>query len=260
MISRDELERQLRTLGVAAGAVLIVHISFRAVGPVEGGPHGLIDALRAVLGERGTLVMPSMTGGGTQPYDPARTPTDGMGIVAETFWRLPGVLRGDHPTSTFAAAGRHASKLTAPQPLSPPHGLDSPVGRAYELNGSVLLLGVGHSENTTMHLAEDLAEVPYRSTDTATTADGRTVTIEEPNHCCRGFVIADHWLRQRNAQREGTIGTAHARLFAARDLIDTVVPRLRADPLMLLCAPNTGCGECDEAHASAHTRLTPPTR
>ncbi|ONI77039.1 AAC(3) family N-acetyltransferase [Actinosynnema sp. ALI-1.44] len=247
-----ELGGQLRALGVHGGDVLVVHSSFRAVGPVEGGPLGLIEALRAAVGADGTLVMPSMTGGGRpEPYDPVRTPTSDMGVLAETFWRLPGVLRGDHPSSTFAAVGRFAERIVAPQPLSPPHGLDSPIGRVYELGGSVLLLGVGHDANTTMHLVEDLAGVPYRGEHWALVSHGdgvRKVTISEPDHCCQGFDAADDWLG--DAQRLGTVGNAQARLFSAADLVRVGVPRVTADPTVLLCRQGSGCMECDVAHAS----------
>ena len=73
-----------------------------------------------------------------------------MGIVAQTFWQLPGVLRSDSPHA-FAAAGPQAARITAPHPVDVPHGLDSPVGRVYELDGQVLLLGVDHTANTTIH-------------------------------------------------------------------------------------------------------------
>ena len=61
-----------------------------------------------------------------------------MGIVAQTFWQLPGVLRSDSPHA-FAAAGPQAARITAPHPVDVPHGLDSPAGRVYELDGQVLL-------------------------------------------------------------------------------------------------------------------------
>ena len=57
----------------------------------------------------------------------------GMGIVAQTFWQLPGVLRSDSPHA-FAAAGPQAARI-CPHPVDVPHGLDSPVGRVYELDG-----------------------------------------------------------------------------------------------------------------------------
>src|SRR5689334_17832351 len=96
VIPQARVIEQLRSLGVRSGGVLVVHTSFRAVGPVEGGPAGLIAALREVLGQRGTLVMPTMTDGATV-FDPRATPTVGMGVVAETFWRQPLVMRSTHP-------------------------------------------------------------------------------------------------------------------------------------------------------------------
>lgn len=43
-VPRSELTRQLQALGVEEGGVLLVHTSFHAVAPVEGGPRGLIAA------------------------------------------------------------------------------------------------------------------------------------------------------------------------------------------------------------------------
>ena len=72
--------------------------------------------------------MPSMTADDDHPFDPRATSCIGMGIVAQTFWQLPGVLRSDSPHA-FAAAGPQAARITAPHPVDVPHGLDSPVGR-----------------------------------------------------------------------------------------------------------------------------------
>src|SRR5262249_10813290 len=144
-----EIVQQLVALGVRRGGVLLVHTSFREVRPIAGGPLGLIQALRAALGPDGTLVMPAMTDG-TTVFDPRSTPTDGMGSTAERFGRHPGALRSTPPGGSFAAEGPLAAQICAPQPLSPPHGPDSPVGRVHELGGQVLLLGVTHSESTTL--------------------------------------------------------------------------------------------------------------
>jgi aminoglycoside 3-N-acetyltransferase len=117
----------------------------------------------------------------------------------------------------------------------------------------VLLLGVSHSENTALHLAEALAGVPYSvSHPCVVEVDGlaTTVLIAETDHCCRGFRFADRWLRDRDLQREGNVGNAPARLCGARDLVTVAVEHLTADPLVFLCSPATGCRECDEARAS----------
>jgi aminoglycoside 3-N-acetyltransferase len=250
--SVGEVASQLRALGVERGALLLVHTSFRAVGPIEDGPSGLIRALRRAIGEEGTLVMPAMTDG-ESVFDPKSTPTDGMGITAETFWRQPGVVRSTHPSGSFAAAGPLASRICAPQPLSPPHGPDSPPGRIHELGGSVLLLDVTHSENTTLHVAEAIARVPYSvSHPTIVVIDGvvRSVPVAETDHCCRGFRLADRWLRERGLQREGRVGNAEARLCASRDLVAVAVEHLAREPLLFLCPTSERCEECDAARDS----------
>ena len=265
MKNSADLAKQLEDLGVRKGGVLLVHTSFRAARPVEGGPLGLIAALREALGPEGTLVMPTMTDG-ESVFDPKTTPTTDMGIVAETFWRKEGVVRSTHPGGSFAAEGPHAEMICAPQPLSPPHGPDSPVGRVHDLGGQVLLLGVGHSEDTTLHLAEAIAGVPYsvsHPTVVGRGTDGRptTVDIAETDHCCRNFALADEWLRASGAQREGKVGNADARLIDAKTIVDEAVARVRRDPMIFLCSASAGCGECDLARSSViRARARQPAR
>jgi aminoglycoside 3-N-acetyltransferase-4 len=251
---RAEVAEQLRALGVREGGVLLVHTSFRAVRPIEGGPLGLIEALRDALGPDGTLVMPAWTGVDDEPFDPATTAVAAdLGVVAGAFWRLPGVVRSKHPFA-FAAAGPRAEAIVAdPLPL-PPHIPASPVGRVHELDGQVLLLGVGHDADTTLHLAELIADVPYRTPKHITDVrDGRPVRIEylENDHCCVRFALADGWLREKGLQSEGRVGHGHARLARARDIVDAALERLARDPLLFLHPAGEGCEECDEARASA---------
>jgi aminoglycoside 3-N-acetyltransferase len=95
-VDRDALARQLEVLGVEPGDVMVVHTSFRAVGAVIGGPRTLIDALLDAVGQAGTLVMPSMSDwADDRIFDPVRTPCRRLGVVADTFWLMPGVLRSD---------------------------------------------------------------------------------------------------------------------------------------------------------------------
>lgn len=251
-ITRDEVADQLRALGVQAGGVLLVHASFRAVRPVAGGPRGLIDALRMALGPGGTLVMPAWTGDDGF-FDPETTPAAvDLGVVADTFWRMPGAVRSSHPFA-FAAAGPRAAEITGdPLPL-PPHVPASPVGRVHDLDGQVLLLGVGHDADTTLHLAELVADVPYRVPRYCTVMrDGRPVRVdyEENDHCCQRFALADGWLRERGLQREGPVGHADARLVRARDVVRVAREHLSRDPLLFLHPAGAGCGECDQARAS----------
>ncbi len=252
-LTRAEISDQLRALGVHRGGVLLVHTSFRATRPVEGGPLGLIEALRDALGPEGKLVMPSWTGQDDEPFDPTTTPASlDLGVVADTFWRLPSVRRSDH-NFAFAAVGPEAAEIISdPLPL-PPHIPESPVGRVYDLDGQVLLIGVGHDADTTLHLAELLAGVPYRVPKYCTVLqDGHPVRIDygENDHCCLRFALADEWLRARGLQAEGRVGHAHARLARARDIVAVAVEHLEMDSLLFLHSPSAGCLECDAARAS----------
>ncbi len=249
--SRRHLARQLIDLGVEPAGVLLVHCSLSRVGPVEGGPGGLITALTRVLGPRGTLVMPSMTGEEDHPFDPGLTPCRGMGIVADTFWREPGVLRSDSPHA-FAARGPQAARITRSHPLDPPHGLDSPVGRVHELDGQVLLLGVGHEADTTIHLAENLAGVRYsRAVHVTILIDGQPKRFDyrEIDHCCRRFALVDGWLEARGLQRRGPVGRAETRVGRSRDLVTVVCEQLRQNETVFL-HPFGIDDQCDEARAS----------
>ncbi|HEU5041440.1 MAG TPA: AAC(3)-IV family aminoglycoside N-acetyltransferase [Gemmatimonadales bacterium] len=253
MLGTDEVVEQLRALGVRPGGVLLVHSSFRAVRPVAGGPAGVIEALRRALGPGGTLAMPAWTGDDGTPFDPRSTPTAGdLGIVPATFWQMSGVRRSDHPFA-FAAVGPHAAEITeTPLPL-PPHAPGSPVDRVRELDGQVLLLGVGHDADTTLHLAELLAGVPYRVPKHITVLrDGAPVRLPygENDHCCERFGLADGWLRDRGLQREGKVGHADARLARSRDIVAVAVEHLAADPLRFLHDEGAGCADCDAARRS----------
>ncbi len=252
-LSRATVADQLRALGVREGGVLLVHTSFRAVRPVEGGPLGLLGALRDALGPDGTLVLPSTSGNDDEPFDPRSSPADPMlGAVPDLFWRQPGVLRSNH-FAAFAALGPRAAQIVSAPLTLPPSAPGSPIAVVHELDGQVLLLGIGHDSDTMLHLAEVVGGAPYRVPRHYTEVrDGRLVRIDygENDHCCARFALADDWLRAEGLQSEGPVGYAHARLARAQDLVRLAVARLREDPLIFLHPPGAGCGECDEAQAS----------
>ncbi len=261
-VSHEEVTSHLRALGVEEGAVLLVHMSYRAVRPVEGGPNGVIDALRTAVGPDGTIVMPSWSGDDDVPFDAGstRASTD-LGVTADIFWQLPRVRRSTH-SFAFAALGPDAPRITADPLPMPPHRLESPVGRVYELDGQILLLGVGHDANTTVHLAEVLAHVPYGVPKHCTVLEnGHLTRVDylENDHCCARFALVDEWLRHDALQREGRVGTATARLMRSRDVVRVVVERLAADPFVFLHRPEDGCAECDEARQSVSRNGAQPS-
>jgi len=251
MIHRDVLIQQLLDLGIQPGGALLVHTAFSKVRPVEDGPKGLISALRSALGSSGTLVMPSMSYDDDHPFDKTKSHCKEMGVVADTFWRLPDVLRSDS-NHAFAAVGPLAEQILAPHPVDIPHGLDSPVGRVYELDGQVLLLGVDHTSNTTIHLGENQAGVRYRRDKHLTILDdGKPARFEyrEIDHCCQNFAFVDNWLDERGLQKRGKVGNAEARLIRSRDIVPVVTEHLKENETTFL-HPQGFDEECDDARAS----------
>ena len=67
MWTRANLEHALRDLGLQTGQTLIVHSSLKSIGWVVGGARSVVDALLAVLGPSGTLVMPAQSGDNSEP-------------------------------------------------------------------------------------------------------------------------------------------------------------------------------------------------
>ena len=168
----DDLAR----IGVSSGMTLLVHSSLSSMGWVCGSVVTVIHALETVLGEKGTLIMPTHSGelsnpaewenppvdeswwptirNTMPPFDANMTPTRGMGAIPECFRRQTGVLRSQHPQLSFAAWGKHAGLIVNDHSLSYGLGEESPLAKIYELGGSILMMGVGYDSNTSLHLAE----------------------------------------------------------------------------------------------------------
>ena len=97
MVTRDDVKQAALAAGVCPGDILLVHSSFKSLGPVEGGAETVIAGLLDALGESGTLVLPTFVQKDfANAYNTwhINKPSD-TGYLTEYFRKLPGVLRSD---------------------------------------------------------------------------------------------------------------------------------------------------------------------
>ena len=181
-ITVSSLVRDFKNIGIQKGDIVIVHSSMSKLGWVAGGPVAVIDALMNTITEEGTIVMPAMSTGNNDPkgwnypavpqewwdiireemppYRPDISPVRGMGQIPETFRKYPGVERSAHPQCSFAAWGKSAHQIVQEHILEEMFGERSPLGKLYKLNAKILLLGVNHENDTSLHYAEWKAKIP----------------------------------------------------------------------------------------------------
>ncbi|TDC59610.1 AAC(3) family N-acetyltransferase [Micromonospora sp. KC207] len=259
--TRASLAAQLADLGVRPGGIVLVHAGLKALGFVCGGAQAVALALRDALGPQGTIVVPTHTPENSDPagwrnppvpadwwpviraetpaFDPAVTPSRFMGALAETIRCWPGARRSDHPQVSFAALGPAAERVVTGHPLAGMLGAESPLGRLYDADADVLLLGVGHDSNTSLHLAEYRQATPPRQREGAAVPipdGGRRwvwwddVVLDESD-----FPRLGAGLEATGAVRVGPVGEGTGRLMRQRAAVDFAVGwlarnRRAADP------------------------------
>jgi len=249
----ESLQMDFKALGIEKGMVLLVHSSLSAMGWVCGGAVAVILALQEVLGKTGTLVMPTHSTDLSDPsqwknppvpeswwqtiretmpaYDPDLTPTRSMGKIAETFRKQNEVFRSVHPQSSFSASGPQASYVIENHSLAFGMGENSPLARIYDLDGSVLLLGVGHLSNTSIHLAEYRSDFPTKRVVQESApilqAGSRTwTTFEDIDVNDSDFDrLGEDFLRSDAGKviRRGKVGIANCQLMPQRAIVDFAV-------------------------------------
>lgn len=242
----DDLASQLTLLGVRSGGVLLLHASFKSLGPVAGGAAAVIEALHHALGPNGTLMMPGFNMASRDKderaatWNPAKTPSS-VGYLTEFFRQTPGTLRSDHYSHSVAARGPLAEWLTSGhlskegmvspwdrEPWGRTYGTHSPLFRALDAGAQVLLLGVDCRCLTYIHLAEVIDFNQRRQTDP-----------DAPYHFAdRGRV--DAWWRSRPQVSSRPAGCASCFLFNAVDFVDALTQDLRRHPEFLVQSSHRG--------------------
>lgn len=250
LVTPDDIRTALKDIGVQKGQVVMVHTSLSSLGYVCGGAQSIIEALMESVGDEGTIMMPTQSWKNLDPaagvywqepeewwpvireyipaYDKRITPTNTMGAVSEMFRQWPGTLRSDHPARSVAAWGRYAQYLTENHDLSDIFGDRSPVGRLYELDGSVLLIGVGYDKNTSLHLADVRAEYPGRHTvieSSAIQLDGQRIWKSYETLAVDGedFPAIGEAFEQTGKVRHVSLGNGILSMMNQRALVDFAV-------------------------------------
>jgi aminoglycoside 3-N-acetyltransferase len=258
MFTTETLKADFKALGIAADMTVMLHSSMKALGGwVVGGPAAVILALEECLGQTGTLVMPTHSGDLSDPakwrfppvkeswwetiretmpaFEPDLTPTRMMGQIPECFRKQNGVIRSGHPQVSFAAWGAKKTAIINGHALPNSLGEGSPLARLYEQDRWVLLLGVDHGNNTSIHLAEYRATFLGKTIITNTApvwVDGakKWAEFEDIELDSEDFDrIGEDFERETDYVRRGKIANADARLMPVKPLIDFAVMWMEAN-------------------------------
>ena len=247
----EELVQDLGRLGVAEGDVVMVHASLRAVGPVEGGADGLLDALDSAVGGDGTLVMllgarddwawvnhrpepeRAQLLAGAAPFHHLHTPADpDVGALAEVFRLRPGTMVNDHPEARFGARGRLAADLVEDPPWHDYYGPGSPLERLLRAGGKVLRLGADLDTVTLLHHAEYLAPVAGKrrvtrhrlvtgphgpEVRTVSCLDDEHGIVDHPGEDYFAVILRQYLLTGRASR--GVVGGATSELIDGADIV-----------------------------------------
>ena len=233
MYTKEQLKAQLAQMGIKPSDNVLIHTSFKAVGQVEGGPEGFIDAFCEYLTE-GLFLVPTHTWSNVtrkQPVYDVKTTVPCIGLIPRTAAFRPDGVRSLHPTHSVWVHGKGAEAFIAGEELAES---PAPVGfcwnRLAEIGTKILLIGVTTTNNTFIHAVDENADLPDRQAPEpweVTVIDGNGNRITHPfrNHGRTGsdnFCNFEEPLVGLGAQTFGSLGDAQVRVVDAvkcRDVI-----------------------------------------
>lgn len=261
MLTFRDLYTALRKLDLDRAHPVIAHGSLSSFGEVNGGADTVLGALLSVSN---SVTMPTFTfktmlvpevglennairyGSGkdlnrmAEFYKPDMPVDPLMGAIPEALRCHPKAHRSSHPILSFAGinADRELEQQTLTDPLAPIHALR-------EGAGWVILLGVDHTVNTSIHYAERLAG-RKQFVRWALTPEG---VIECPGFpgCSDGFNAITPSLDR--GIRRVQVGASLVQAIPISELVETVVAMIQQDPLALLCE-KPDCERCNAVRAA----------
>ena len=247
MITKAELKRQLAQMGILPTDTVLIHTSLRAVGSVEGGADGFLDAFCEYL-EDGLFLVPTHTWADVNQDNPvfdvsASAPCIGT-VPKIAAFRKDGI-RSLHPTHSIWAHGKQAESYVRGEENAHSPG---PVGfcwdRLADVGAKILLIGVTHNRNTFIHAIDERAGLPdrigvkpYRAIIIDHT--GNRLEIPMHPHLCtktndvsQFYVNFEKPLIRLGAQKMGRLGNAEVRIVDARlcrEIILRIYSRAKED-------------------------------
>jgi aminoglycoside 3-N-acetyltransferase len=242
----ESLKKDFKNLGIEPGMVIIVHSSLSSIGWVCGGAFSVILALQETLTKEGTIIMPAHSSDLSDPkdwkkpsvpedwwqairdnlpaFDPKATPTFGIGIIPEIFRNCRGVLRSYHPTASFAAWGKKADKIIEKHSLKHGFGEKSPLNKIYSLNGQILLIGVGHESNTSIHLGEEKCRSYPQEKVSAPITNEKGLrewkSFKQAAYNIEFFKIIGDEFEKKHLFQFGKVGNSEAKLFNQKEFVN----------------------------------------
>jgi aminoglycoside 3-N-acetyltransferase len=250
-----------RKLEIDRSRPVITHTSLSAFGEVHGGAETLLGALCSSFE---IILMPAFTyktmitpelgppgnairyGSGKDTNRMAEIyrrdmPADAlMGVVAEALRTHPKALRSSHPILSFT--GINAQVILDTQSIKHPL---LPIQALMDGEGWVLLMGVDHKVNTSVHYAELLAG-RKQFVRWALTPKG-VIPCQRFPGCSAGFDAIAPQLE--DVIRKVELGEAVIQAVPLTSLIGAVCDRLKEDPFALLCN-REGCERCNAVRES----------
>lgn len=192
----------LEQLGLHSCDKVTMHTSLKAVGPMENGAEGLLDALLEFFYD-GLLIIPTHTWAGIADrlyYDPLET-VPCIGTLPRIAAFHPKAVRSLHPTHSVAVFGKDAKAyVAAEKTYGTPTPADNCLSRLYQENGKILLLGVGFESNTYIHAVEEQLDIPNRIGEEIfpvkiKAAEDKIIEVNFQGHYVKGLAygISEHY-------------------------------------------------------------------
>ncbi len=250
-LSKADLIKDLKALGLKRGDGLILHVSLSSIGWIIGGERTLIEAIQTVITPNGTLVMPSQSGNLSDPadwenppvpsawvekirahmppYDADLTPTYAIGRVAEYFRSLKSVKRSAHYKNAFAAWGYGGDTLLHPH--APGHAFDeeSPLQRMLDRSFKVCLIGTSYETVTALHYAESQSYTKRSIKDMYYQQNNGQTEIRhvyEFDYVTDEFAAIGQAFERSFSLQKGRIGQANAKLIQMTDFMPFAIAYL----------------------------------